>query len=150
MQVAGIKPDKPCGPDGIPPGVFNLLPPNWSLCITALFNSIFNSGSFPGMWSKAKFFTIFKRGDRKDPSNYRGINVTNRIAKLCDLVLCCLEHWFRRLREQAGAQRDRGCIAHILTLRLLADYVRKKKQKLFVTFVGFPMRMVRYLKTYCC
>ena len=137
-QVARLKPDKACGPDGIPPGIFRLLPANWIICITTLFNLIFSSGSYPALWSKAKFFAIFKRGDRRDPSNYRGINVMNSIAKLYDMVLCCrLEYWFKPYREQAGAQRGRGCIEHILTLRLLTDYARKKKQKLFVTFVDF-------------
>ncbi len=138
VQVRRIKPGKACGPDGIPPGIFKLLPPDWILCIATLFNSIFFSGSYPDLWSKAKFFTIFKRGDRKDPSNYRGINVMSSISKLYDMVLCCrLEQWFKPYREQAGAQRGRGCMDHILTLRLLTDYARKKKLKLFVTFIDF-------------
>lgn len=137
-QVTHLKPDKACGPDGIPPGVFKILPPIWLICITTLFNCIFSTGSYPDSWTKAKFFTIFKRGDRKDPGNYRGINVLNSIAKLYDMVLCCrLEQWFKPYREQAGAQKGRGCIEHILTLRLLTDYARKKKLKLFVTFVDF-------------
>ncbi|XP_063875059.1 uncharacterized protein LOC135108212 [Scylla paramamosain] len=54
------------------------------------------------------------------------------------MVLCCrLEQWFKPYREQAGAQRGRGCMDHILTLRLLTDYARKKKLKLFVTFIDF-------------
>ncbi len=40
-------------------------------------------------------------------------------------------------REQAGSQRGRGCIEHIVTLRLIIDFARKKKSKLFVTFVDF-------------
>ena len=79
-QIARIKPDKACGPDGIPPGVFKLLPPHWLLCIATLFNCIFSSSCYPISWMKAKFFTIFKRGNRKDPMNYRGINVINSIV----------------------------------------------------------------------
>lgn len=90
------------------------------------------------MWSKTRFVTIFKKGDRRNPGNYRGINVMSSIAKLYDMVLCCrIEHWFKQCREQAGAQRGRGCTEHILTLRLFTDYTKKKKQKLFVTFVDF-------------
>ena len=138
VQASRIKSDKACGPDGIPPGVFKLLPADWILCIATLFNSIFNSGCYPDVWSKTKFFTIFKRGDRMNPGNYRGINVMSSIAKLYDMVLCCrLEQWFKPCREQAGAQRGRGCTEHILTLRLLTDYAKKKKRKLFVTFVDF-------------
>ena len=39
--------------------------------------------------------------------------------------------------EQAGAQKGRGCIEQIVTLRLLCDYAKKKKCKLFITFVDF-------------
>ena len=45
--------------------------------------------------------------------------------------------WFKACREQAGAQRGRGCTEHMLTIRLLTDYAKQKKQKLFVTFVDF-------------
>ena len=134
-QIKKIKPDKACGPDGIPPGIYKLLPVHWLLCLTTLFNCIFNSGCYPIFWTKAKLFTIFKRGERRDPKNYRGINVINGIAKLYDMVLCCrLEQWFVPYREQAGAQRGRGCLEHLVTLRLLTDYSRQKKKKLFVTF----------------
>ena len=81
---------------------------------------------------------LFKRGNRKDPNNYRGTSVINSIAKLFDMVLCTrLELWFKPYREQAGAQKGRGCIEHIVTLSLLSDYAKKKKTKLFMTFVDF-------------
>lgn len=66
-QVTRMKPEKSCGPDEIPPGVFRLLPLDWILCITALLISVFMSGSYPDLWSKAKFFTVSKRGDKKRP-----------------------------------------------------------------------------------
>ena len=133
-----MKANKSCGPDGIPPGVYKLLTPSWILLITSLFNHIFTSASYPVSWSKAKLFMLFKRGNRKDPNNYRGISVINSVAKLFDMVLCNrLELWFKPYREQAGAQRGRGCIEHIVTLRLLVDYAKKKKKKLFITFVDF-------------
>ena len=84
------------------------------------------------MWSKTKFVTIFKKRDRKKQGKYCGINVMSSIAKLYDMLLCCrLEHWFKPCREEAGAHRGRGCTEHILTLRLLTDYAKQKKQKIF-------------------
>ena len=89
-------------------------------------------------WAVAKFFTVFKRGSRKIVNNYRGISVINGIAKLYDMVLCDrLQLWFSPFREQAGCQTGRGCTEHIVTLRLLTDLARRKKMKLFVTFVDF-------------
>ena len=62
----------------------------------------------------------------------------NSIAKLYDMVLCGrLETWYRPHREQAGAQRGRGCVEHMLTLRLITDYARRKRKLLYVTFIDF-------------
>ena len=81
---------------------------------------------------------IFKKGDKNNQNNYRGISVINAIAKLYDMLLCDrLMLWFAPFREQAGAQKGRGCMEHIVTLRLLTDTARRKKIKLFVTFVDF-------------
>ena len=48
-----------------------------------------------------------------------------------------LSQWFSPFREQAGAQKKRGCLEHIVTLRLICDIARRKKYSLFVTFVDF-------------
>ena len=137
-EIKKIKADKACGPDGVPPGVLRMLPVEWLLTLATLFNAFFLSASYPSLWSLAKFFTVFKKGNRQEPKNYRGITVINCLAKLYDMILCSrLETWFKPYREQAGAQRGRGCIEHIVTLRLLTDMARKKKEKLFVVFVDF-------------
>ena len=81
-QVKRLKCSKACGPDGVPPGIFKLLPPAWILTITMLFNSIFTSAIYPSSWVTAKLFTVFKRGSRTVVSNYRGISVINGFAKL--------------------------------------------------------------------
>ena len=89
-------------------------------------------------WIAAKMHTVFKRGNRASPGNYRGINIINSIAKIYDMVLSArLGQWFKPCREQAGSQAGRGCVEHIVTLRLLMDVARRKKLKLFVTFVDF-------------
>ena len=81
---------------------------------------------------------VFKRGSRALPGNYRAINVINSVAKIYDMILSNrLSRWFTPCREQAGGQTGRGCIEHIVTLRLLMDVARRKKLKLFITFVDF-------------
>ena len=133
-----MKPDKSSGPDGIPPGIYKLLNFEWLILLTNLFNLIFSNAIYPVQWSNAKLFMLFKRGNRNDPNNYRGISVINSIAKIFDMILCSrLEQWFKPYREQAGAQKGRGCIEQIVTLRIICDYAKKKKSKLFITFVDF-------------
>lgn len=69
---------------------------------------------------------------------YRGISIINSVAKLYDMVLCSrLKQWFKPFREQAGAQEKRGCIEHVVALRLLCDMAKRNRFKLYVAFVDF-------------
>ena len=87
-QIANLKIDKAAGTDGIPPGVIKILPPTWIMFITVLLNKLFLSSIYPQSWAIAKLFTIFKKGDKNLPSNYRGITIINCLAKLFDMILC--------------------------------------------------------------
>ena len=54
------------------------------------------------------------------------------------MILCSrLKQWFKPYREQAGAQEKRGCTEHIVTLRILCALAKRKKYKLYITFVDF-------------
>ena len=137
-QIKRLKGNKACGPDGIPPGVLKLLPDAWIVYITTVFNCIFMAGSFPSSWATAKLFTVFKGGSRSLVTNYRGISVVNSMVKLYDMVLCDrLNRWFKPFREQAGSQTGRGCLEHVVSLRLLMQVATKKKLRLYITFVDF-------------
>ena len=39
--------------------------------------------------------------------------------------------------SQAGAQKERSCTEQILALRLLVDYAKNQRKKLFILFVDF-------------
>ena len=65
-QINAMKSHKSCGLDGIPPGVYKLLTPEWIILITTLFNLILTSSSYPISWSKAKLFMLFKKGNRSE------------------------------------------------------------------------------------
>ena len=138
QQSKLLKSDKACGPDGVPPGIFKIIPAQWIVFLSSCFNNIFISGIYPQEWARARLVPIFKKGNKEEVKNYRGISIMNSIAKFYDMVLYSrLKQWFRPYREQAGSQEKRGCLEHIVTLRLLCDMARRKKLKLFVTFVDF-------------
>ena len=46
-QIQKMKPDKACGPDGLIPGVFSMLPAHWILNLVSHFNNIFFFWSVP-------------------------------------------------------------------------------------------------------
>ena len=133
-----LKGDKACGPDGISPAIFKMMSIQWILCIVTLFNNIFLGGVFPRDWCFSKMSMIHKKGSKLQASNYRGINIINSISKVYDQVLYNrLNEWFSPYPEQAGCQKGRSCIEHVLTLRLLCDFAKRKKRKLYVSFIDF-------------
>ena len=79
--------------------------------LCTLFNVIFESGSYPDAWSKGVIVPIFKKGDRKNPANYRGITIVNITAKIFSLCLrnrinkwCESEHIFNE--QQYGFREN--------------------------------------------
>ena len=70
--------------------------------------------------------------------NYRGISINNSLYRIFDKILYRrLETWYKPSPEQAGCQKNRGCIEQILTVRLLSEYAKKTHKKLFLLFIDF-------------
>ena len=133
-----ILPNKSGGPSGVPPGLLKAMPRNWIIFLAMSFSIILNTAIMPARWAYARLVVLYKKGSRLYTGNYRGIAVMDTFAKLFDIILCKrLERWFKPEREQAGAQRGRSCLEHIMTLRLAIDYAKSKNQKLYVVFVDF-------------
>jgi len=41
--------------------------------LVKIFNYIYNTSVYPISWTKGAIVPIYKKGDKSDPSNYRGI-----------------------------------------------------------------------------
>ena len=96
------------------------------------------TSQYPSDWSLGKCFTIFKKGARLAPGNYRGICVLGALAKLYDTVLAArFSLWYKPKEEQAGASPGRGCEEQILAVRLLIDIARRTKQELYIAFIDY-------------
>ena len=136
--LQSLKRNKSGGPSGIPPGLLKHLPANWVTYLAGFFSQILYSRCYPQCWTFTKLVTIFKKGAKTSCDNYRGISLMDSLAKTYDTILNKrLSLWFKPDREQAGAQKGRGCLEHLLSLRLLIDYAHHKKKKLYAIFVDF-------------
>ena len=59
-----------------------------------LFNKLYVNGYFPDKWSTGVIVPIYKKGDKSNPSNYRGITLTSTMSKLMTYLLNeRLLHW---------------------------------------------------------
>ena len=136
--VGKCKPNKCAGNDGIPPGVWRVMPVKWKLAILTLFNIVFLYTMYPMEWCYSRLVTIFKKGRTSMCVNYRGIAISDGIIKLFDLIMLNrLKLWYKPRPEQAGAQVGRGCLEQILALRLIISYALTKRAKLWIVYVDF-------------
>ena len=55
--------------------------------LECLFNSIFESCSYPERWVDGVITPIFKTGSKTDPENYRKVTVLPALGKLVEIVL---------------------------------------------------------------
>ena len=113
--------------------------------LASIFNRVMADGKVPDcpQFAEAIMTALFKgAGDRKDPSNYRGIAVPNVLAKLFGLVLGTrLSHWALVngviSPAQAGFVVLHGCEYHIFTLlEVLRQRVRFGRDT-FLVFIDF-------------
>jgi hypothetical protein len=109
-----------------------------------LFNIVLKSGIIPESWTKGIIIPIFKKkGDIKDPSNYRGITLLSCIGKVFTSLISrrlnkYVENFELLGEEQAGFRKNHSTVDHLLVLYGLIDiYVKKEKKKLFCTFVDY-------------
>ena len=144
-----INPNKSCGPDGLSPGTLKLLPNLWLSFLLTILDILFISGSYPIVWVCSKLIMLYKKGLPMNCGNYRGISVMNCIAKCYDYLFNNrLVTWHVPCREQAGSQAKRGCIEHIVALRLVIDRCMRKKTPLFIAFIDFSKAYHRVPRNY--
>jgi hypothetical protein len=57
-------------------------------CLVVLFNAIWNTGHVPDAWREANVCSLYKKGSRTDPSNYRPISLTSVLARMFERMVC--------------------------------------------------------------
>lgn len=112
--------------------------------LNVLFNSIFDSGYYPSIWKLGIIVPIFKKGDKMDPQNYRGITLLSCLAKLFSRILNNrLQRWAEENSVISDAQYGfkKGCstctIDALYVLKSIVDFKIANSSKLFCKFVDF-------------
>ena len=111
----------------------------WTFLLT-LFNIVWASELIPTDWIDAIITILFKKGDRSDCGNYRGISLLSAVGKVfADVVLQRL-HWLAECiysQSQSGYRNGRGSIDRIFTLRQLMEKPREQRKNLYIALVDF-------------
>ena len=131
-----LKTGKSCGLDQIANEmilcVFQVCP-----CIFKnLFNSLLTNGVFPDIWTKSLIVPIFKKGNKSDAANYRGIALLSCLGKFFNLIINSRLTEFAKTNgifqpEQFGFIKGNRTSDNLAILHSLVDhYCLKKKDQI--------------------
>ena len=144
--IKSIKELKPAKASGIDAITNDMLKSGCSILhqpINKLFNHILSSGIFPGNWNCSLLTPIHKKGSLDDPTNYRGIAVSNAISKIflkivtkrLDSHMTASEHW---TKYQNGFKSKMRTEDNLFILKTAIHEMTVKRDKpLYVCFVDF-------------
>ncbi|MCG8046921.1 MAG: reverse transcriptase family protein [Candidatus Thiodiazotropha taylori] len=107
-----------------------------------LFNKIFEIGYFPENWAEGFIIPVFKKGDKNDVSNYRGITLLSTVSKLFTRVLNNrLNDWAEQyniyIEAQAGFRKCMGTVDNIFILNSLITHCLNHNERLYCAFIDF-------------
>ena len=109
------------------------------ICLLDIFNKILDLEYFPSMWSEGTVTPIFKKGDKCDTNNYRGIVILSNIGKLFSkLVNFRLTKWFNENKSinesQFGFRENRSTTDCIFILNGLIDILFAQGKKVITKY----------------
>lgn len=121
LALKRSKKNKAPGPDAITNEFLQNLPYNWFMYLETLLNICWIKEDVPEQWVTASLSMLYKKGEKEEPSNYRGIALINNIFKILTSILQRrLDKWLENCQilpeEQTGFRKNRGCLDQIFTL----------------------------------
>lgn len=124
------------GPDGICYNHLKKIDPT-AIVLTPIYNLCLRFGGVPEAWKKTTTISIFKKGDKQDPGNWRPIALGNTIYKL--FASCLSQRLYKWIEEnnilsfnQKGFLPHDGVFENNCILGNIFTKFKKKKQDLFL------------------
>ena len=139
--ITGLKDGKAPGEDGIPADVWKHGGDNLFSRLHQLITIAWEVGFVPQAWKDASIVTIYKKGDRTDWENYRGISLLSIAGKIFVRIL------LNRLstvitpevvpETQCGLRGNKSTVDMIFCLRQRQEKCIEQDRPLYVVFVDF-------------
>ena len=140
-EVLGVmRNGKAAGTDGIPNELIKYGGDPMVHSLVALFNKVWMAEKNPSSWREGIVVNLFKKGDREDPGNYRGITLLSCVGKLFCRILSNrlateLEKSGSLNEGQAGFRTQRSCADHVFTLSQIVQGRKKESKTTYVFFL---------------
>nr|XP_047141425.1 uncharacterized protein LOC105844248 [Hydra vulgaris] len=110
---------KSLGCDNISPYVLKHCAEGLSKPLSLIFKKSIHSGELPELWKSANITPLFKKGNKKDPLNYRPISLTSIPSKIIEkiirkkLIIYITENNLLT-SQQHGFIQNKGCLTNLL------------------------------------
>ena len=132
-----MKPGKAPGPDNIPLELLKHSGPGLINRLMLLILKIWETKTLPSDFRDVNIITIFKKGDREDCNNYRGISLLSIASKifariLLDRLLLLEEEVLPE--SQCGFQPSRGTIDMFVCACQLQEKSREQQKPAMIIF----------------
>ena len=142
QSIQNLKRKKAPGIDGIPSEALIISDGYLNRVLKDIFNRILLEQNFPESWSIGQMIPIHKSGDRKIPSNYRGITLLPVISKVFTRIIRNrIEMWAEdnsKLNDsQFGFRENRRTIDAIYVLFNTLQVYKKRNKPVFACYVDF-------------
>ena len=120
-MMENLKPHKAAGPDSIRPKVLKEHAPTIAPIVEIIFTKSLQCHQVPEDWKLAFVTSVFKKGDRDCPANYRPISLTCICSKIMEHIVTSnmmhhLEHHNILHNLQHGFRQGRSCETQLLEL----------------------------------
>ena len=135
-----LKNNKTGGSDGIVSELLKYGGVGMVKMLGKLYALIWKEECVPMKWREGLIVSLFKKGDKEDPGNYRGITLLSVVGKvfckiLNDRLVQYLDKSIKSHEGQAGFRAGRCCIDNIFTLNELIQGRLKEGKKTFSFFL---------------
>lgn len=136
--IGAMKKGKAAGPDGIPAEAYKAAGPALIEKLHVLFTRIWDEEVIPSDLQDALTVTIFKKGDKANCENYRGISLLSIAGKIFARILAC--RLFPIAEEvlpksQCGFRPARGTVDMIFSARQIQEKCREQLKDLYIAFI---------------
>ena len=139
--LKGLKSKAPSR-NGFSPFQLKLAASHITAYITNLFNAILRTSYFPSQWLESCLFFIYKKGDQKDPNNYRSISIENPFLKAFNSLINKRLYKFAEKCNllptfQFGFRKNKSTVSAAMVLFELAHSRINNKKRLYTCFFDF-------------
>ena len=116
--LQNLNANKAPGPDGIHPLVLKHCSYKLALILKVIFRQSLNTGNIPSDWLLANVISVYKRGSKNLPVNYRPISLTSICSKVMEHIIyhSMMSHLNRNnvlSGSQHGFRAGYSCSTHL-------------------------------------